>query len=169
MKYSWLIFLWIVTALPASSQVTCESLHTAGVLYNCFDIKYGKTKLFKADTAIVNRMKLKTFELKKVSELSETEKNELKQYKLEYAPEDTVIFYDWDVLHNGEIGYYGRAVGRVRINCADSIMTISKFLLRKGTTDDVSTRFKIFRMHENDFIFYDKDHPYMNINYFFKK
>src|SRR5205085_114184 len=104
-----------------------------------------------------------------VSQLSEAETNELKQYKVYYTPEDTIIFYDWDVLHKGEIGYHGRAVGRVRINCADSIMTIRKFLLTKETVEDYPTRFKIFRMHENDFIFYDKDHPYLNINYFFKK
>ena len=168
MKY---IFTFIISIcfFSTSAQLTCDSLKILGVSYNCHSIKYGQKKLFNADTAFVNRMQFKTFNLKKASALSDNEKKELSLYKIKLNANDTVLVYDWDMMHQGQIAYFGKVVAKVRINCADSIITFYKFFLKKETVDYVPTRFKIFRLHENDFIIYDKDHPYLNINYYFKK
>jgi hypothetical protein len=155
----------------ASAQLTCDSLRAEKRHYDCFDIKNGKGRLYRADTAITNRMQHKTFDLIKVNELNSDQKELMKKYKVEgLNGEDHVIFYDWDILNNGAISYSGLIIGEVRINCKDSVMTINKYYLsRKPDQDYVPSHFKIHRLHEEDFIFYNKDQPYLNINYFFKK
>jgi len=163
-----LCILILMIGLKAGAQLTCSQLRTTGISYNCFDIKNGTGKLFHTDTAITHKMKYQAFELKKVSELSPAEKNELKEYKISYNATDTIMFYDWDVLLHGQIGYHGKAVGKVRIG-SDSVLTIQKYILKKGVVDYVPTHYKIFKFNESGFIIYNKDHPYLNINYYFKK
>lgn len=151
------------------SQLTCEKIMATGVKYQATAFKHGRGKLLMTDTAITNRMQLKVFELKKVSELNEEEKAELAKYKIKFNESDTVMFYDWDILHNGKVGYFGKAVAKVRILCEDSMMYTQKYLLRKGEEKYVPNQFKIVRMNATDFILNDRIHPYMNINYYFKQ
>jgi hypothetical protein len=168
MKYFFIV-LSLVFLNTMFGQITCETLCKTGVAYTGNTIKSGRTKLYNADTSITNKIKHQSFELKKVSELSPEESNELKHYKFNLNPADTVIFYDWDIMHQSKMGYYGKAVGKVNINCRDSVIRIRKYLLNKETKDEVPTRFKIYKLHDKDFIFYDIDHPYLNINYYFKR
>jgi hypothetical protein len=104
-----------------------------------------------------------------VSDLTDAEKAEMKKYKINLNPTDTVIMYDWDILHQAKMGFFGTAVGKVRFDCKDSVVYIQKYLLKKETVNYVPTRFKLFRMGQDNFVFYDMDHPYLNINYYFKK
>lgn len=150
------------------SQITCDALRNTNVNYNCNSIKSGKARLYNADTAITNKIQIKTFELKKYSELSETEKTEVRSFKINLNESDTVLIYDWDMLQNGKMAYHGKAIGKVNINCRDSVMHIYKYILSKETEHYTPTRFKIIRMHEKDFIINDMNHPYLNVNYYFK-
>ncbi|MFO0434007.1 MAG: hypothetical protein ACK5ZT_02085 [Sphingobacteriaceae bacterium] len=164
-----LIILSIILGYGVNAQVTCESLKTVGTSFSLTACKNGKGKLFYTDTALTNKFKYKSFDLKLVSDLTEAEKAEMKKYKINLNPTDTVIMYDWDILHQAKMGYFGPAVGKVRFDCKDSIVYIQKYLFKKETTTYVPTRFKIFRMGQDNFVFYDMDHPYLNINYYFKK
>lgn len=164
-----LFFLSLATMFSLHAQVTCESLRVPGTTYSLVACKNGTGKLFYTDTAITNRFKYKQFSIKLVSELSETEKADVKKYKLPLKPTDTVIVYDWDILHQAKMGYFGPAIGRVHIQAKDSTIKIYKYLLKPETKDYVPVRFKIIRMGMDNFIFYDMDHPYLNINYYFKK
>jgi len=168
MKYivGFIIFLF---AQNLFAQVTCESLKQLGVLYKGTAHKNGRGRLFPTDTVITNRMHYYTFELKLVKDLSENDKAEMNKYKIKLNLTDTVIIYDWDIMHHGKMAHHGKAIGKVEINCADSMMTIQKYLLNKETTGPVPNRFKIFKMGEKDFIMYDKNHPYLNINMYFKR
>lgn len=152
-----------------TAQLNCNSISSPGTSYTATAFKHGKGKLLPTDTAITNRIQQKSFELKIVNTLSAAEKNELANYKIKFNETDTVMFYDWDIIHNGKIGYFGRAVAKVRILCADSMIYTQKYLLRPGETKYVPNQFKIIRMNQNDFIINDRIHPYMNINYYFKK
>jgi hypothetical protein len=169
MNYFFTLIGFFFSLIAGSQTLTCEAIKTTGVHYACTGVRSGTAKLFNADTAITNRMKWKKFEMKKVSELSPEETAELSPYKFGLTPTDTVIFYDWDMLHNGAMAYHGKAVGKVRINCADSTMHIYKFLLKKETVNYVPSRFKIIKTTETNFIINDKNHPYLNVNYYFKK
>jgi hypothetical protein len=140
-----------------------------GVKYTATSFKHGKGKLLTTDSAITNRMQMKTFDLKKVRELSAGEKEELSKYKIKFNETDTVMFYDWDIIHEGKVAYFGKAVAKVRIICADSMIYTYKYLLNKETVKYVPNQFKIIRMNENNFIINDRFHPYMNINYYFRK
>ncbi len=151
------------------SQLTCENIKELNVHYKGTDHRNGRTRLFNTDTAITNKMKYLTFELKLASAVTEEEKAELAKYKINFNPTDTIMFYDWDIMHQGKMGYHGKAVARVRINSKDSIMHTYKYLLNPETKNYVPNRFKIFRMNEKDFIISDRNHSYLNINIYFKK
>lgn len=168
MKYilSCIVFL---VYIGVNAQITCDGLMTTGVKYTATSFKHGKGKLMTTDSAITNRMQQKTFDLKKVSELNAEEKAELSKYKIKFNETDTVMFYDWDIIHEGKVGYFGKAVAKVRIICADSMIYTYKYLLNKETEKYVPNQFKIIRMNENNFIINDRFHPYMNINYYFRK
>ena len=149
------------------AQITCESLRELGVVYKGTTHRNGRGRLFPTDTAITNRMQYFTFELKLAKDLPEKDIKEINKYKIN--PTDTVMIYDWDIMHQGKMAYHGKAVAKVEINCTDSMITVQKYLLRKETTNYVPNRFKIFKMHEKDFILSDRNHPYLNINMYFKK
>ncbi len=155
--------------LDAKAQLNCSIISTTGTAYHATAFKHGKGKLLPTDTAITNHIQQRTFELKTVNALTESEKNELIKYKIKLNESDTVMFYDWDIIHNGKIGYFGKAVAKVRILCGDSMIYTQKYLLKEAETKYVPNQFKIIRMNQNDFILNDRIHPYMNINYYFKK
>jgi hypothetical protein len=163
------LLIGFVIALHVKAQITCETLKEVGGTYSLVACKSGKAKLFNTDTAITNKFKFKSFNLKLASELSETEKADIKKHKLAVKPTDTVIVYDWDILQSAKMGYFGPAIGRVHIDSKDSVIHIYKYFIAATTKDYVPTRFKIIRMGNDNFIFYDMDHPYLNINYYFKK
>jgi hypothetical protein len=162
-----IVFLILCNMLRA--QLTCDIISKTGVVYKQTDHKNGRGRLFRTDTAITNRMKYNNFELKLYSDLSKEDKAEIEKYKIKLEATDTVMIYDWDIMHQGKIGYHGKAVAKVKINCQDSMMTTYKYLLKKETTNYVPNRFKIFRMNEKDFIIGDRSHPYLNINIYFRK
>lgn len=164
-----LLFMALLVVFVSQAQVTCESLKTPGTTFSLVACKNGTGKLMYTDTSITNHFKYKQFIIKLASDLSESEKADVKKYKLPLKPTDTVIVYDWDILHQAKMGYYGPAIGRVHIQSKDSVIKIYKYLLKPDTKDYVPTRFKIIRMGMDNFIFYDMDHPYLNINYYFKK
>lgn len=151
------------------AQLTCESLKKLGVVYKGTTHRNGRHRLFGTDTAITNRMQHYTFELKLAKDLSEEDKKEINKYKIKFNPTDTVMIYDWDVMHRGKIGYHGKAIAKISINCTDSMISTQKYLLKKETTNYVPNRFKIFKINEKDFMISDRNHPYMNINMYFKK
>lgn len=156
-------------AFNTNAQINCEVLRTTGATYSLMACKNGKGKLFNTDTALTNKFKYRGFNLKLVSELTPEEKAELKKTKIQLKQTDTVMFYDWDILQSAKMGYFGPAIGKVHINSKDSVIKIYKYFLTPTTKDYVPTRFKILRMGADNFIFYDMDHPYLNINYYFKK
>lgn len=168
MQRLFILFILAITGC-LSAQITCGSLQTTGGTHSLVACKSGKAKLFYTDTAITNKFKYKSFNVKLVSELSETERADIKKFKFALKQTDTVIVYDWDIMHQAKIGYFGPAIGRLKFNCKDSTLTIYKYLLKKETTDYVPTHFKIFRMGADNFIIMDSDHPYLNINYYFKQ
>ena len=151
------------------AQLTCESIKELGVVYKGTSHRNGRTRLFPTDTAISNRMQYYTFELRLAKNLSDEDKVEIAKYKIKLNPTDTVMIYDWDIMHQGKMAYHGKAIAKVEINCADSMITTQKYLLRKETTNYVPNRFKIFKINEKDFIISDRNHPYLNINMYFKK
>ena len=151
------------------SQLNCESIKELGVVYKGTTHRNGRHRLFPTDTAISNRMQYYTFELKLAKDLPEADKAEIAKYKIKFNPNDTVMIYDWDIMHQGKMAYHGKAIAKVEINCADSMISTQKSLLKKETTNPVPNRFKIFKIHEKDFIIYDKNHPYLNINMYFKR
>lgn len=159
----------IICASACAAQINCSTIKLTGVKYTATAVKHGKGKLLPTDSAITKQMIQKTFELKKASELSQEEKSELAKYKIKFSENDTLMFYDWDIIHEGKVGYFGKAVARVKINCADSMMYTYKYLLNKDSEKYVPNQFKIIRMNQNDFILNDRIHPYLNINYYFKK
>lgn len=161
--------LFICLSCICYAQITCNTIQSIGTKYSATAFKHGKGKLLPTDSAITQPMQQKTFELKKVSELSAEEKAELAKYKIKLNESDTVMFYDWDIIHNGKVGYFGPAVASVRFSCADSMIYTRKFLLNKETDKHVPNQFKIIRMNQSDFILNDRMHPYMNVNYYFKK
>lgn len=161
--------IFFLTFISVYAQITCDGLMATGVKYTATSFKHGKGKLMTTDSAITNRMQQKTFDLKKVSELNAEEKAELSKYKIKFNETDTVMFYDWDIIHEGKVGCFGKAVAKVRIICADSMIYTYKYLLNKETEKYVPNQFKIIRMNENNFIINDRFHPYMNINYYFRK
>lgn len=168
MKQVFILFFFVV-ALQLNAQVTCEGIKAPGSSYSLTACKSGKAKLFHTDTAITNKFKYRQFDVRLLSELSAEEQADIKKYKFPLNPSDSVIMYDWDILHQAKTGYFGPAVGRVKINCADSTVVIYKYLLKKETKDYVPTHFKILRMGADNFMMIDTDHPYLNINYYFKK
>ena len=161
--------IMLLASLAGVCQINCEAIRAPGTSYQAVNFKHGKGKLLPTDSAITNQMKQKIFELKLVSNLSPAEKDELAKYKIKFNETDTIMFYDWDILHNGKVGYFGPAVARVRFTCTDSMFYTQKYLLKKDEAKYVPNQFKIIRMNESDFIINDRIHPYMNINYYFKK
>lgn len=166
-----LILLFVVLlSVKTEAQITCETLKIVGVNYSLTACKNGRAKLMYTDTAIVNHFQYKNFKLSLVSDLSDAHKAEMKKYKINLNPTDTVIVYDWDILQDAKMGYFGPAIGKVRYTCNDSIIQIKKYFLKPGGTGNYTpTRFKLFRMNADNFIMFDLDHPYLNINYYFKK
>jgi hypothetical protein len=164
-----LILILFFCSACLQAQLTCEAIAKPGTLYKRTDHKNGRGRLFHTDSTITSQMKYNNFELKLYSELSKEDKAEIEKYKIKLEPADTVMIYDWDIMHQGKIGYHGKAVAKVRINCADSMITTYKYLLKPETKNYVPNRFKIFKIHENDFIISDRNHPYLNINVYFKK
>jgi hypothetical protein len=151
------------------AQLTCDIISIPGTVYKRTDHKNGRGRLFHTDSVITNQMQYNTLDLKLYKDLSSEDKAEIEKYKIKFDPGDTVMIYDWDIMHQGKIGYHGKAVAKVRISCADSTITTYKYLLKKETTNYVPNKFKILRMHEKDFILNDRNHPYLNINVYFKK
>lgn len=168
MRY-FFIALNVLACFVFKAQITCESLMITGNKYDATSFKHGRGKLMGTDTAITNRMQNKIFELKKVSDLNDKETAELIKYKIKFNTTDTIMFFDWDIIHIGKVGYFGNAVAKVRIMCADSMIYMQKYLLNKESEKYVPNQFKIIRMTENEFIINDRIHPYMNVNYYFKK
>ncbi len=168
MKYLIVLFSFLII-IQSKAQITCDVLRTTGGTYSLVASKNGKGKLYNTDTALTNKFKYKSFNLKLVSECTDAEKAELKKTKIQLKQTDTIMFYDWDIMQSAKLGYFGPAVGRVHFNCKDSTFTIYKYFLSATTKDYVPTHFKIIRMGQDNFIFYDADHPYLNINYYFKK
>jgi len=164
-----LVFLFVLLFFTGKSQITCEVLRTTGATYSLMASKNGKARLYPTDTAITNKFIYKGFNLKLVSECTDAEKAELKKMKTQLKQTDTIMFYDWDIMQSAKLGYFGPAVGRVHFNCKDSTFVIYKYFLNSSTKDYVPTHFKLLRMGLDNFIFYDSDHPYLNINYYFKK
>lgn len=168
MKRLFVLFSFVML-LQAKAQITCDVLRTTGGTYSLVASKNGKGKLYNTDTAITNKFRYKSFNLKLVSECNDAEKAELKKVKIPLKQTDTVLFYDWDIMQSAKLGYFGPAVGRIHFNCKDSTFVIYKYFLSPTTKDYVPTHFKVLRMGMDNFIFYDADHPYLNINYYFKK
>jgi hypothetical protein len=168
-RFGFCFIVFSVFCLPLKAQINCEVLRTPGTTYSLVASKNGKAKLYNTDTALTNKFKYKGFNLKLVSELTPEEKAELKKTKIQLKQTDTVMFYDWDILQSAKMGYFGPAIGKVQIDCRDSVIHIYKYFLKPETKDYVPTRFKIIRMGQDNFIFFDMDHPYLNINYYFKK
>lgn len=168
MKHHFFIVLTFITAF-ASAQLTCDLISVPGTVYKRTDHKNGRGRLFRTDSTITSQMQYNTFELKLYSDLSKEDKAEIEKYKIKFNLSDTVMIYDWDIMHHGKMGYHGKAVAKVRMNCADSTFTTYKYLLKPETTSYVPNKFKIFKMHDNDFIIGDRNHPYLNINVYFKK
>ena len=158
-------FLWA----GVSAQLSCDEIAKPGIVYKRTNHKNGRGRLFHTDSVITNQMMYNTFELKLYNSLSKEDKAEIEKYKIKFNPQDTVMIYDWDIMHQGKIGYHGKAVAKVRISCTDSMMTTYKYLLKPETKNYVPNRFKIFKMHDKDFIISDRNHPYLNINVYFKK
>lgn len=151
------------------AQLTCESIKELGVVYKGTTHRNGRHRLFPTDTAISNRMQYYKFELQLAGNLSAEDKAEIAKYKIKFNPNDTVMIYDWDTMHQGKMAYHGKAIAKVKIDCTDSMITVQKYLLRKETTNYVPNRFKIFKLNEKDFMIGDRNHPYLNINMYFKK
>jgi hypothetical protein len=162
-----IVFMFLITGVEA--QLTCDVIAKPGTVYKRTDHKNGRGRLFRTDSALTSQMKYNTLELKLYADLSKEDKAEIEKYKIKLAPSDTVMIYDWDIMHQGKIGYHGKAVAKVRISCTDSMMTTYKYLLKPETKNYVPNRFKIFKMHESDFIISDRNHPYLNINVYFRK
>lgn len=162
-------FIFYLVLQSSFAQLTCESIRELGVVYKGTTHRNGRTRLFPTDTAINNRMQYYKFELQLAGNLSEEDKTEIAKYKIKFEPTDTVMIYDWDIMHQGKMAYHGKAIAKVEITCSDSMMTTQKYLLKKETTNYVPNRFKIFRINEKDFIISDRNHPYLNINMYFKK
>ena len=168
MKYIFgLIFVLFVQT--SFAQLTCDQISQLGVVYKRTDHKNGRGRLFHTDSAITNLMQYNTFELKLYSDLSKEDRAEIEKYKIKLDPKDTVMIYDWDIMQQGKMAYHGKAVAKVRFNCADSTFTTQKYLLKKETTNYTPNKFKIYKMHEKDFVIGDRNHPYLNINMYFKK
>ena len=121
------LYVWKISF----SQLTCENIKELNVHYKGTDHRNGRNHLFNTDTAITNKMKYLTFELKLASTISPAEKAELAKYKIIFNPNDTILFYDWDIMHQGKMGYHGKAVAKVKINCKDSMLYTYKYLLKK--------------------------------------
>lgn len=168
MKYV-LVFICCLVVQSSFAQINCESIKELGVVYKGTTHRNGRHRLFPTDTAISNRFQYYTFELKLFKNLPDADKAEIAKYKIKLNAEDTVMVYDWDIMHQGKMAYHGKAIAKVQINCADSMITTQKYLLKKETTNPVPNKFKILKMHEKDFIIYDKNHPYLNINMYFKR
>jgi hypothetical protein len=168
MKYIFVLFSFLML-LQSKAQITCEGLRATGATYSLVAHKNGKARLYNTDTAITNRFIYKGFNLKLVSECSDVEKAELKKMKVQFKQTDTIMFYDWDIMQSAKLGYFGPAVGKVHFNCKDSAFVIYKYFINANTKDYVPTHFKLLRMGQDNFIFFDSDHPYLNINYYFKK
>jgi hypothetical protein len=163
------ILFCVLASLQLKAQINCEVLKATGTTYSLVASKNGKAKLYNTDTAITNRFQYKGFNLKLVSECSDAEKAELKKMKVQFKQTDTIMFYDWDIMQSAKLGYFGPAVGKIHLNCKDSALTIYKYFINANTKDYVPTHFKLLRMGQDNFIFFDSDHPYLNINYYFKK
>lgn len=164
-----LVLFFVLFLVQVKGQVTCEALKTTGTTYSLMASKNGKARLYNTDTAITNKFMYKGFNLKLVSECTDAEKAELKKMKVQFKQTDTIMFYDWDIMQSAKLGYFGPAVGKIHFNCKDSAFTIYKYFINANTKDYVPTHFKLLRMGLDNFIFYDTDHPYLNINYYFKK
>lgn len=162
-------FIFYFLLQSSFAQLTCETIRELGVVYKGTTHRNGRTRLFPTDTAIHNRMKHYTFELKLAKNLSEEDKSEIAKYKIKFNENDTVMIYDWDIMHQGKMAYHGKAIAKVEITCSDSMITTQKYLLNKGTTNYVPNRFKIFKINEKDFIISDRNHPYLNINMYFTR
>jgi hypothetical protein len=163
------IILMCMIGSSAWAQLTCEDIKRTERTFTLTSCRNGKAKLFNTDTAITNRIKLAMFEPKQLKNMPDKIQEEVKRFKFSLKAEDTVIVYDWDIMHQAKIGYFGPAVGKIKIDCKDSTVTIYKYLLQKETTNYVPTKFKMFKIGKDNFIFMDKDHPYLNINYYFKQ
>src|SRR5688572_15259316 len=135
-----------------NAQLTCQVISQPGTKYKQTDHKNGRGRLFHTDSAITNRMQYKVFELKMAGDISAEEKAELAKYKIKFEPTDTIMFYDWDIMHHGKMGYHGKAVAKVRFNYTDSTMSTYKYLLSSDPGNYTNNKFKIFRMNEKDFI-----------------
>lgn len=162
-------FIIYLTVQSSFAQLTCEIIKELGVVYKGTTHRNGRHRLFPTDTAISNRLKFYTFELKQAKDLSESDKAQIAKQKIKFEPTDTVMIYDWDIMHHGKMAYHGKAIAKVAITCADSMITTQKYLLNGAVENPVPNRFKIHTIHEKDFIIGDRNHPYLNINMYFKK
>jgi hypothetical protein len=162
-------FIFCLFLQSSFAQLTCESIKELGVIYKGTTHRNGRTRLFPTDTAIHNRMQYYKFELQLAENLSANDKAEIAKYKIKFNPNDTVMIYDWDIMHQGKMAYHGKAIAKVKIECADSMITVQKYLLNKETINYVPNRFKIFKINEKDFIISDRNHSYLNINMYFTK
>lgn len=162
-------FIFLCLFQFSFAQLTCESIKELGVVYKGTTHRNGRARLFPTDTAICNRMQYYTFQLQLAKDLPAADKAEIDKYKIKFDPNDTVMVYDWDIMHQGKMTYHGKAIAKVKITCSDSMITTQKYLLKKETKNYVPNRFKIFKINEKDFIISDRNHPYLNINMYFKK
>ncbi|MBP7807809.1 MAG: hypothetical protein KA163_00815 [Bacteroidia bacterium] len=162
-------FIFCLVLQSSFAQLTCESIKELGVIYKGTTHRNGRTRLFPTDTAIHNRMQYYKFELQLAGNLSAEDKSEIAKYKIKFNPNDTVMIYDWDIMHQGKMAYHGKAIAKIKINCADSMITVQKYLLKKETVNYVPNRFKIFKINEKDFMISDRNHSYLNINMYFTK
>ncbi|MCB0410626.1 MAG: hypothetical protein KDD29_10435 [Flavobacteriales bacterium] len=169
MKKSVLLFVLVVAFHVSNAQLKCIDLLKLGVNYTLTAHKNGRGKLLHTEDSINSKIKHRVFYLQHFSDLPEEYKTKAIQYKFPFKDNDTVLVYDWDIMNHAKMNYHGEAVGKIHFDCSDSTIHIQKYILDKGTKAYVPTRFKIRKFHKDDFIFYDMDHPYLNIVHYFKK
>jgi len=163
-----ILFLKVFSVMQAQ-KLTCEDIKTVGESFTLTASKNGKEKLFISDPEITKQFTHAQFNLTTVSQLSKEYQDDIKKYKFPLQASDTVIVYDWDILHQAKMGYFGPAIGKIKFHCSDSTLYIYKYLIKPETKNYVPTRFKIIRLNKDNFILLDIDHPYLNLNYYFKK
>lgn len=167
MKY-FVFSLIIMVGFFSKAQLNCEDVKSTSKSFTLTACRNGKGKLFNTDTAITNRFQYPFFEIRQLKNMPEKIQEDIKRYKFPLKQDDSLIVYDWDMMHQAKMGYFGPAIAKIRIDCSDSTVYLYKYLLNKETQNYVPTRFKMFKIGKENFILSDKDHPYLNINYYFK-
>ncbi|MGE0567956.1 MAG: hypothetical protein AB7O73_08400 [Bacteroidia bacterium] len=162
------VFILSLCFVSSHAQLKCEDLLVLGKTYTLTAHKNGKGKLLFTEDSISEKFKHRYFELRHFSDLPPEIITKANQYKFPLKDNDTVLVYDWDIMNHAKMNYHGEAIGKIHFDCSDSTIHIQKYILDKSTKAYVPTRFKIRRFHKDDFIFYDMDHPYLNIVHYFK-